>query len=66
MDDQAWKLHIRDEISTIKADVKHIMAQLKHFPICEKRSIKEKIKVNRWLIYVILGIIIPASIKSFM
>ncbi len=52
MNDKDFKMKMIEDMAVVKTDVKHIKLNMPH---CEKKTIYEKIKTNRRLIYFIMG-----------
>lgn len=51
MNDVEWKLLVASNQAEMKTDIKHIK---KHMPVCEKDKIKDSIKLNRRLLFLLL------------
>ena len=62
MQDVDWKIKVETSLAEIKRDIKYIREKL---PSCEKEAMRQGIRLNRKLIFVIIVTYIPLFIYFF-
>jgi len=63
MNNNEWKMQVTSSLAELRTDIKYIK---KYMPKCEREAIKNSIKLNRRLIFVMLMTYIPLLVYFFI